>query len=88
MEHAQDRHIELADAVHVFDVGRLHEGVDARVVGQFTAGEGGDAPVDDALSRLEPMAQALIHLLLPAGEGGSRASFSRASAPWWPAGGA
>ena len=64
-----DRHVEFADAVHVFDVGRLHEGVDARVVGQLATREGGDAPVDDALGRFQAVAVGLVDLLLPAGEG-------------------
>ena len=68
MGYADNRHIKLADAVDVLDVGGLHEGVDAGVVGQLTAREGGNAPIHDALGCLEAVAQALIHLLLPTGE--------------------
>ena len=69
MGHTDDRHVKLADAVDVLDVGGLHEGVDARVMGQLSARERGDAPIDDALRRLKAVAQALVHFLLPAGEG-------------------
>ena len=69
MGYPHDRHIKFTDPVHILDVGGLHEGVDARVVGQFTSGEGGDAPIDDALGRFQAVAQALVHFLLPAGEG-------------------
>ena len=47
---------------------RLHEGVDAREMGQLTARKRGDAPVDDALGRFQTPAVGLIDLLLQAGE--------------------
>ena len=66
--HTHDRHVVLAHPVHILQVGGLHEGVDAREVGQFTAREGGDVAVNDALGRFKPQALGLIHFLLPAGE--------------------
>ena len=50
MGHTNDGDVELTDAIHILNVGRLHEGIDARKVGQLTSGKGRDVAVDDALS--------------------------------------
>ena len=52
MGYTDDSNVELANAIHILDVGRLHEGVDARKVGQLTSGKGRDVAVDDTLSGL------------------------------------
>ena len=69
MGDADDGDIEIAHLVHILQVGRLHEGVDAGEVRQLTPGEGGDVAVDDAGGRLKAEALGLINFLLPAGEG-------------------
>ena len=69
MGNAHHRHVKFADPIHILEIGRLHEGVDARVMGQLTARKGGDIAVHDAVGRFQSQALGLIHLLLPSGEG-------------------
>jgi hypothetical protein len=47
---AEYRHVVLAAAADVLDVGRFEEGVDAGEVRQLTTGKGGDPRVDDRVS--------------------------------------
>jgi hypothetical protein len=63
-----DGHVVVANLVHILQVGRLHEGVDAGEVGQLAAGERGDVAVHDAFGRFKTQALGLINFLLPACE--------------------
>ena len=62
---AQHGGVEMADIGHVLRIGRLQEGVDAGIVGQFTAREGGDGAVLHRFRRRQPHAQRPLPLLLP-----------------------
>ncbi len=68
MGYTNDGVVKFANAVDVFDVRRLHEGVDAREVGQFTSGEGGDVAVNNAVGSFQAEAMGLVNLLLPTRE--------------------
>ena len=65
---AQHGNVIVADLIHILQVGSLHEGVDAGVVRQFTAREGGNPPVHDACRSIEPEVAGPVHLRLPTGQ--------------------
>ena len=69
VRHAHHRRVKGAYLPYVLKIRRLHEGVDARVMGQLTARKGGDVAIHDAVGRFQAQALGLIHLLLPSGEG-------------------
>ena len=65
MGYADDGDVVLADLIHVLQVRRLHEGIDAGEVRQFTSRKRGDVAINDALSRLQAETLGLINFLLP-----------------------
>ena len=68
MGYTNDGDVVVAHLVHIFQVGRFHEGVDAGEMRQFTSGEGGDVAVNNAFGGFKPEAFGLVNFLLPAGE--------------------
>nr|WP_197946047.1 hypothetical protein [Phytohabitans suffuscus] len=66
---AEHRHVVLAAAAHVLQVGRLEERVDAGEVRQLAAAERGDATVHDGVRAGQAELEAAGDLLVPLGGG-------------------
>ncbi len=64
---AEDRHLGVADVVHILDVRALHEGAPlAGEVRDLAAGEGRQGPVGDRVGRLQAVREPALDLLLVA----------------------